>query len=96
LILIKQRSGSASHADGIPGVLGLPHYTTRIYPLRCGTCGQAGSLHISEDGQSNWQFATIGFIGLAVNRHNPPNSILRCNACSSPIVRVETPPQDGA
>ena len=29
-----------------------------------------------------------GFIGLAVNRHNPPNSVLRCNGCSSPQVAV--------
>lgn len=60
-----------------------------IYRLTCRTCGQAGSLHITLNGPGHWSFVTVGFIGLAVNRYNPSNSILRCNACSSPVVYVD-------
>jgi hypothetical protein len=68
---------------------GVSTYTTQLYRLRCHNCGQTGGLWITEDGQRDWSFATVGFIGLAVNRHNPRNSVLRCNACGSPQVRLE-------
>lgn len=61
------------------------------YPLVCQTCGQTGYLHMTVGGHGGWSFATVGFIGLAVNRYNPPNSILRCNGCSSPMVRIQRP-----
>jgi hypothetical protein len=64
-------------------------YTTQPYRLCCRNCGQTGGLWVTENGQREWSFATVGFIGLAVNRHNPPNSVLRCNACGSPQVHVE-------
>jgi hypothetical protein len=64
-------------------------YTTQLYQLKCCNCGQAGGLWVTQNGQRDWSFATVGFIGLAVNRHHPPNSVLRCNACGSPQVRVE-------
>ncbi len=64
-------------------------YTTQTYRLACRTCGQTGGLWITENGHRDWSFATVGFIGLAVNRHNPPNSVLRCNACGSPQVHVD-------
>lgn len=60
-----------------------------IYKLSCRMCGQVGSLHITTHSWNHWSFVTVGFIGLAVNRYNPPNSILRCNACSSPVVQVD-------
>ncbi len=63
--------------------------THHVFSLRCRTCGQIGHLWLNENGQRDWSFTTVGFIGLAVNRHNPPNSVLRCNACASPQVWVE-------
>jgi hypothetical protein len=68
--------------------------THQIFSLRCRTCGQIGHLWLNENGQPDWSFATLGFVGLAVNRHNPPNSVLRCNACGSPQVLV-TPDKGG-
>lgn len=59
------------------------------YTLDCRNCGQKGVLSISTHGQLDWSFATVGFIGLAVNRYNPSNSVLRCNNCGSPVVSVE-------
>lgn len=59
------------------------------YTLGCRNCGQKGILSISTHGQLDWSFATVGFIGLAVNRYNPANSVLRCNNCGSPVVSVE-------
>lgn len=62
--------------------------THQLFSLRCRTCGQVGHLCLIENGQRDWSFTTLGFVGLAVNRHNPPNSVLRCNACGSPQVHV--------
>jgi hypothetical protein len=70
----------------------LGHGTHTIYALSCRTCGQVGSLHLTSSGPSSWSFATVGFIGLAVNRHNPPNSVIRCNSCGSPVVDVKIEP----
>lgn len=67
----------------------MSNYLTQTYQLSCRNCGQAGGLWITENGQRDWSFATVGFIGIAVNRHNPRNSVLRCNACGSPQVWVE-------
>lgn len=61
------------------------------YRVRCRQCGQHGELMVMTSGQRNWSFMTVGFIGLAVNRHNPPNSVLRCNGCGSSFTEV-TPP----
>ena len=63
-------------------------YTRQVFALRCRNCGQAGQLWLTENAQRDWSFATVGFVGLAVNRHNPPNSVIRCNACGSPQVAV--------
>jgi hypothetical protein len=63
-------------------------YTHQFFHLRCRTCGQIGHLSLNENGQRDWSFTTLGFVGLAVNRHNPPNSVLRCNSCGSPQVLV--------
>jgi len=60
----------------------------QIYHLHCRFCGQHGELSLTSRGQRDWAFTAVGFIGLAVNRHNPPNSVLRCNACGSPHVEV--------
>jgi len=65
-----------------------PH-SHQVFALCCRTCGQAGHLWLTEHGQRDWSFTTVGFSGLAVNRHNPPNSVLRCNSCGSPQVLVE-------
>lgn len=66
--------------------------TYQVHPLICRTCGQSGHLWLTEYGrQRDWSFTTVGFIGLAVNRHNPANSVLRCNACNSPLVTVGPP-----
>jgi hypothetical protein len=74
----------------------VPTRTQQLFILRCRTCGQTGHLWLNENGQRDWSFTTVGFIGLAVNRHNPPNSVLRCNGCSSPQVAViVAPPQPG-
>lgn len=62
----------------------------QTFSLRCRTCGQAGHLWLSQNGQRDWSFTAVGFVGLAINRHNPMNSVLRCNACSSPQVAVES------
>ena len=70
--------------------------THQLYSLRCRTCGQTGHLWLNQNGQRDWNFTAVGFIGLAVNRHNPTNSVLRCNSCASPQVAVEivdTPPE---
>lgn len=63
--------------------------THKVHPLRCRNCGQTGHLWLAEHGHHDWSFTTVGFIGLAVNRHNPPNSVLRCNGCGSPQVSVD-------
>jgi hypothetical protein len=60
----------------------------KIFHLRCRTCGQTGHLRLADPGLRSWSFTMVGFIGLAVNRHNPQNSVIRCNACSSPLVVV--------
>jgi hypothetical protein len=92
------------HQTALPAHLGRSHpwiqpvqtRTQQLFILRCRTCGQMGHLWLSENGQRDWSFTTVGFIGLAVNRHNPPNSVLRCNGCSSPQVAVTlAPPQPG-
>jgi hypothetical protein len=88
LISIKPALPRISQGYGLLGH-GVSTYTTKLYRLRCRNCGQAGGLWITEDGQRDWSFATVGFIGLAVNRHNPRNSVLRCNACGSPQVWLE-------
>lgn len=67
----------------------MPTRSHQVYHLRCRTCGQTGELCLSQNGQRDWSFTAVGFIGLAVNRHNPVNSILRCNGCSSPQIQVE-------
>jgi hypothetical protein len=59
----------------------------------CRTCHQAGHLWINQNGQRDWSFTTVGFIGLAVNRHNPPNSVLRCNRCGSSLVEIAARPE---
>jgi hypothetical protein len=69
----------------------VPTRTHQVYGLRCRICGQAGHLSLNQNGQRDWSFTTVGFIGLAVNRHNPPNSVLRCNACGSPLIEVTAP-----
>ena len=63
-------------------------HSQQVFLLRCRTCGQSGHIRLSETGQRDWSFTAVGFIGLAVNRHNPPNSVFRCNGCSSPQVAV--------
>ena len=63
------------------------------YRLVCRTCSQHGELWITDERPGDWAFTTVGFIGLAVNRYNPPNSVLRCNACWGPHVIVERPHQ---
>ena len=60
-----------------------------LYRLTCRTCVQHGELWITHTERGDWAFATVGFIGLAVNRYNPANSILRCNSCWGPHVTVE-------
>lgn len=60
--------------------------THQSYRLHCRQCGQHGELVLMTRGQRDWSFMTVGFIGLAVNRHNPPNSVLRCNSCGSSII----------
>ena len=72
----------------------LAYTTTHLYALLCRTCGQTGTISITQNGQREWHFAAVGFIGMAINRHNPPNSVLRCNMCGSPQVRVQ--PSDTA
>lgn len=67
----------------------LAYTTTQLFALLCRTCGQGGTISITQNGQRDWHFSAVGFIGLAINRHNPSNSVLRCNACGSPQVRVE-------
>jgi hypothetical protein len=69
----------------------LTQYTTRVYPLRCRNCGQSGFISIAQNGQRDWHFTAVGFFGLAVNRHNPSNSVLRCNSCGSSLVQVANP-----
>jgi len=64
----------------------------RRYRLHCRQCGQHGELVLLTTSQRDWSFMTVGFIGLAVNRHNPPNSVLRCNDCGSSTVEA-TPAQ---
>ncbi len=76
--------------------MGEPTHT--LFRLVCRTCGQSGALHITNSNRS-WSFVTVGFVGLAVNRHNPPNSVMRCNGCGSSVVQVEpaeaaTPPTE--
>jgi hypothetical protein len=66
--------------------------TETLYILACRTCGQRGEMRITENGQRDWAFAAVGFFGLAVNRHNPPNSVIRCGGCSSPHVAIERGP----
>ncbi len=66
----------------------MTQHTTRIYQLQCCNCGRRGWISISQNGHLNWHFTAVGFAGLAVNRHNPPNSALRCNGCSSSLVHV--------
>jgi hypothetical protein len=60
-----------------------------LYRLTCRTCSQHGELWITDTRPGGWAFAAVGFIGLAVNRHNPQNSVMRCNACWGPHVTVE-------
>ncbi len=79
--------------------MGEPTHT--LFRLACRTCGQNGALHITTNRAGGWSFVTVGFVGLAVNRHNPPNSVLRCNSCSSSVVQVypwetNAPPASGA
>lgn len=74
--------------------MGEPSHT--LFRLVCRTCGQSGALHITTSGPRNWSFVTVGFVGLAVNRHNPPNSVLRCNSCSSSVVQVYPPDANAA
>ena len=61
---------------------------THAYDLRCRNCGQTGGLWITEYVNGGWAFAPVGFVGLAVNRFNPHNSVIRCNACGSSVVEV--------
>lgn len=63
--------------------------TQQVFDLRCRTCGSNGELWLSSNDRHGWSFSSIGFVGLAVNRHNPPNSVMRCNSCGSPQVRIE-------
>lgn len=65
-------------------------HMTRVwtrYPARCRNCGQSGLLHVWSD-DKRWGFVAQGIIGVAVNRHNPVNSVVRCNACQSPVVEI--------
>ena len=65
------------------------------FRLQCRQCGQTGELVLMTASQRDWSFMTVGFIGLAVNRHNPANSVLRCNGCGSPLVAVARPDPQG-
>jgi hypothetical protein len=62
--------------------------TRTFYRLTCRTCFQHGELWITDARLGGWAFATVGFVGLAVNRYNPQNSVLRCNGCWGPHVTV--------
>jgi hypothetical protein len=63
--------------------------TTQVFDLYCRNCGQTGHLGLTSRGKGDWSFTAVGFIGVAVNRHNLPNSVLRCNGFGSPQVSVE-------
>ncbi len=61
------------------------------YAAQCGNCRQHGLLHVWTD-DKHWGFVAQGVIGVAVNRHNPVNSVVRCNACQSPVVEISLQP----
>jgi len=67
--------------------------TCTSFDLACRNCGQKGQLSITSSSQWAWSFAAVGFQGLAINRFNPPNSVIRCNGCGSSIVKVQVPGQ---
>ena len=67
----------------------------RLFDLLCRMCGQAGCLRLIDNGHRGWSFTAVGFVGLAINRHNPPNSVIRCNACGSSLVAMSAPEADG-
>jgi transcription elongation factor Elf1 len=90
LIAINRRLAMPSQIDPpAAGTSWMPK-TCNNYALACRNCGQTGQLSITSNSQYGWSFIAIGFDGLAVNRFNPPNSVIRCNTCGSSIVRVET------
>ncbi len=59
------------------------------HKLCCNNCGQDGQLWITHSSPESWSFAPVGFIGLAVDRFAPSNSVLRCLDCGSTDVAVE-------
>jgi hypothetical protein len=87
LILIKSSHGKLPRLVAA-GTRTLSTRTHQVFGLSCRTCGQSGHLRLTENGQRDWSFTTVGFLGLAVNRHNPVNSVIRCNGCGSPLVVV--------
>lgn len=68
-----------------------PSYTHQNFECTCRSCGEQGFLSITIDGRGDWSFAPAGFIGLAVNRSNPSDSVLRCITCGSSGVDVTGP-----
>jgi Zn finger protein HypA/HybF involved in hydrogenase expression len=59
------------------------------YTLECESCGKTGQLFITQ-GPLDWSFAPVGFLGIAVNRQDPNDSVLQCIECGSGRVRVDT------
>lgn len=71
--------------------------TEQLFRVVCRHCGQHGELRLTTSGPRDWCFSTLGFVGLAVNRYNPANSVLRCYGCGGPHVWIEPmPPQQDA
>ena len=58
------------------------------FDLECQRCSGSGEILICSSGQNDWNFVTVGFVGLAVDRHRPERSVLRCNGCRSERVSV--------
>ncbi len=58
-----------------------------VHALECEHCGTTGKLFITQ-GPLDWRFGSVGFVGLAVNRQDPKDSLLQCIECGSGRVSV--------
>ena len=66
-----------------------PGYVDKTYDLTCRSCGGKGMLSITGvQSGGDWSMAPVGFVGLAVDHHNPSNSVMRCVVCGSSDVAI--------
>lgn len=65
--------------------------SVRRFDLRCRRCSETGELYLLVGDRVDWSFVPVGFIGVAIDRHTPERSVLRCIGCRSE--RVEMTPR---